>query len=345
MEQFFPDIVSFVKCGAAKLCSGVLWASTCATNIPNEPQCMVFAIDISTNPASVTLWTSYTPEPALESPFYLLSASSLDTKRHNLWIARDCRSLIYVINLENQGVNQTLEIPDSFSETPCLMETVYDPSQDLIWGILSSPEENSTQLFVSIDPDPDNFVINVISTLSEDSSTGSCCSHPPQEICTIDTINQIYYTNFVGNSQYLTGISTSNGMIVSEADNGGGMTTFAWDASSAQFYCANDSQLWIIDPLSGNRNMVADSGFRRRIASTFAGGSFCTTTTSPIPCGDILFMEFVRQDPDTMELYIVDPDYNVSRLPIDANRYTFAPNGNGPIKNYDYYLFHYIPTS
>jgi len=314
--------------------NGMLYLSSCYTNGTESPGCAIWSVDLSQSPAPVTLVTSWIyDDPPLSSPWYMFASVAFDFNRLAMWMARDCRGVVEKVDLSS-GARTVYNLP---SETPCLTQTVYDPVSDSIWGILSTAETfNGEQNPHLANLDVTTGQVSVVVTLPQNDYT----AHPPQQVSTMNTDTGVFWMAGLGSNTF--GINVTNGDVVAEFNNPQGWIALGWNGGSKIWAVNYPNVLAVQNTENGSySDFMIFSGVPVSPRGAVTGGIFCSSITSA-ECGDTFLVQYYRKDPDNFFVLATNNDFKSVQIPLNANRFTFAPDGNMPFSGYNFPLFAYV---
>jgi len=302
---------------------GKMWVAACATDNP-VPSCGLYAIDLAHNPATVSKYFKWTPP--ISHPFDQEACSAIDLSRKEIWIFEgDCNGQIYRISLTNNSTFSIITLPNP---AVCPAELIYDIQTDMVYliGSTASSVTPVVSWFIAIDPQTNR--VTKMTKLATTQRTGPRPLHPWNSDCTIDGSRGTFITTFccsplVEKERNFINISLATGQITGFTKGGFGIlqTRYRNDI----FYGYAFGSLVAIDlGGSGNINTLL------KLPNNADSSNQLTGVWSPFLSDKVSFVQLWHTSRDKYFVTVVTDNKNIEVLPVLANRFTFAPQGNAP---------------
>jgi len=211
----------------------------------------------------------------------------------------------------------------------CISHMVYDIDTDKVYlmGTTDDGVEPERLWFVTIDPQT-NSVARVVQLKTND-KTGKQVLHPFNSLATIDATRGTFITifccsPFVKEERLFVNISMATGEITGFTAGGSGILQNRYFDNT--FYAYAFDKLVTIDLRgSGQITRLLDLPNHAFDAEDQLMGAW-----SPIVSDSVSFVQLWHNSPDRYFVTIVKNYNSFTVLPVAANRFTFAPQGNAP---------------
>jgi len=181
--------------------------------------------------------------------------------------------------------------------------------------------------FVTIDPGT-NSVVSISGPLRTTQQTGQKVLHPFNSLSAIDGTRGTYVTTFccapnTNNGRNFVNISLATGQITGFV--AGGSDTLQTRFHNGIFYGYQFDSLVKIDLLSGKV-----TPFLTLPNSQYDSSDQLMGVWSPLLSDNVTFVQLWHSTPDNYFVSIVSNYQTIETRTVQANRFTFAPQGNAP---------------